>query len=294
MSGEPRLHPDGDVGPALIAIGRDMLAHISLDHGPDATAIHGFRRGMKRWRAFLRLLEPVLGDEAVRLRHEARDLARTLAGARDAQAALDALDDLAGDYVSLSETSMRSLHERIEALRESAEHLTLTPERREELRATLARTHDAIEQWPIADAGFQDVARGLARGYGRARRAMPTDWSRATSEELHEFRGRVVVHRYQMEIVEPLWPRLGRIWVDEAQRLRERLGKHQDLRVLAALPAPMAPLARWRSRLAPAIEARQRDHIETAMRQSGRLFAEKRGAFQRRVEALWESRANVA
>ena len=97
-----------------------------------------------------------------------------------------------------------------------------------------------------------------------------------------------------MEMVEPLWPRLGKIWTGEAQRLRERLGKHQDLAVLTRLTAPKAPLARWRSRLVPAIEARQRDHIETAMRQSGRLFAEKPNAFQRRLEALWENRAGTA
>ena len=52
---------------------------------------------------------------------------------------------------------------------------------------------------------------------------------------MHEFRQRVVVHRYQMELVEPAWPRLGKVWVGEAQRLRERLGKHQDLAVLRKL-----------------------------------------------------------
>src|SRR6185503_101831 len=135
------------------------------------------------------------------------------------------------------------------------------------------------------------VASGLTEGYSRARRVLPLDWSAANAEELHELRARVVVHRYQMELAEPLWPRLGKIWVGEAQRLRERLGKHQDLAVLASLTASRAPLARWRSRLAPAIEARQRDHIEAVMRQSGRLFAEKPSAFQRRLEALWDSRA---
>ena len=54
-----------------------------------------------------------------------------------------------------------------------------------------------------------------------------------------------------------------------------------------SLSAPHQPLARWRSRLAPAIAARQADHIETAMRQAGRLFAEKPKAFNRRLAALW-------
>ena len=42
--------------------------------------MHDFRRAMKRWRALLRLFEPFLGEEARRLRDEARDLARALAG----------------------------------------------------------------------------------------------------------------------------------------------------------------------------------------------------------------------
>ena len=61
---------------------------------------------------------------------------------------------------------------------------------------------------------------------------MPTG-RRRTAEELHELRQRVVEHRYQMEIVQALWPRMVKLWVGEAQRLRERLGSHQDLVVLA-------------------------------------------------------------
>ena len=291
MTDQPRLRPDAEIGPTLIAIGRNMLAPAAFDEPSDAAAIHAFRRAMKRWRSFLRLLQPLLGEEALRLRHEARDLARKLASARDAQAALDALADLEGDYAPLSPTATNTLRTRIEALRSAAESMSLTADAREDLRAVLARTIDAVEHWPLQQATFHDVAVGLAEGYRRARGAMPSDWSAVAAEDLHAFRQRVVVHRYQMELAEPLWPRLGRMWVGEAQRLRERLGKHQDLAVLAGLLAPKAPLARWRSRLLPAIEARQRDHIEAAMRLSGRLFAERPKAFQRRLEALWESRA---
>ena len=99
---------------------------------------------------------------------------------------------------------------------------------------------------------------------------------------------RVVVHRYQMELIEPLWPRLGKVWVGEAQRLRERLGKHQDLAVLRRLTLRGQLLARWNKLLTPAVDARQRDHIEAAMRLTTRLFAERPQDFQRRLEAMWE------
>ncbi len=43
------------------------------------------------------------------------------------------------------------------------------------------------------------------------------------------------IMRYQMELIEPLWPRFGRMWTDEAERLRDRLGRCQDLEVLERL-----------------------------------------------------------
>lgn len=290
MSEEPALRPGNPIGPALLTIGKELLGAGSLDpQKSEASAIHSLRRRMKRWRAFLRLIEPVLGEEAVRLRTEARDLARLLAGARDAQAAIDAMADLGGDYESLTATSLASITRRIEDVRASVEALTLTPEAREKLNSTIARTANEIEQWPVEDVDFRDIAVGLTEGYRRARRAAPEDWSTATAEDFHELRQRVVTHRYQMELIEPAWPRLSKAWVAEAQRLRERLGKHQDLAVLSKLIEPKALLARWRGKLAPVIEARQRDHIEASMRHAGRLFAEKPQAFQSRIESMWEA-----
>ena len=57
---------------------------------------------------------------------------------------------------------------------------------------------------------FSDVAGRLAQGYRRARRRVPDDWFATEAEALHELRQRVVDHRYQMELVVPLWPRAGR------------------------------------------------------------------------------------
>ena len=106
---------------------------------------------------------------------------------------------------------------------------------------------------------------------------------------MHDLRRRVVEHRHQMDLIEPLWPRLNEVWAQEAQRLRNRLGACQDLTVLTTLTAPHQPLAPWRSRLAPVIAERRAAHVRTASRLAGRLFAEKPKAFRRRIEALWEA-----
>ena len=110
MDDRPALQVDVAVGEALRAVARDVLAEartaIADPAKSDAEAVHDFRRAMKHWRALLRLLEPFVGEEARRLRDEARDLAHALAGARNAQSALDALADLEKHGLALSPRSI--------------------------------------------------------------------------------------------------------------------------------------------------------------------------------------------
>src|SRR5688572_10126944 len=98
MNDKPALRPDFAVGETLREVARTILtdarAAIESPDNSDAVAVHHFRREMKHWRALLRLLDPYLGPESKGLQTTARDIARDLAGARDLQTALDALDDL--------------------------------------------------------------------------------------------------------------------------------------------------------------------------------------------------------
>ena len=292
MSEKPALQPGLAVGEALRAVARDILsearAAIEDPANSDAVAVHEFRRAMKRWRALLRMLEPFLETDGRRLRTEARDLARSLGGARDRQSALDALDDLAKHGLTLSARSLATMRGRIEALRQTAETDVLTGDMRLRLSSTLAQADSAVERWPLHTLTFADVADRLMLGFRDARRALPRQWSDTDPEDLHDLRKRIVNHRYQMEIVAPLWPRFGRMWVGEAQRLRDRLGRHQDLTLLTGLVQPHASLAPWRSRLTPAIAQRMRDHVAAARRIASRLFVEKPGAFRRRLDVIWE------
>jgi hypothetical protein len=105
---------------------------------------------------------------------------------------------------------------------------------------------------------------------------------------MHELRQRVVDHRYQIDLVEPLWPRHSRMWTDEAERLRDRLGRCQDIEILRRLTEPHQPLAHWRSRLTPACTERTLDLSQRAATIAHRLFAEKPRAFRHRLETLWQ------
>jgi CHAD domain-containing protein len=295
MAEKPAVRPDSSVGEALRAVARDILSEaravLSDPERSDAAAVHDFRKAMKRWRALLRLLEPYLGADARRLRDQARDLARSLAGARDAQAALEAIDDIAEqEGCPLSPRTLKSIRAKLDAIRVSAEGDQLTPGVRAQMIVAIDTATDAVGAWPISEVSFADLASELTRTYRRVRDDTPeSDWREAEPNALHELRGRVVAHRYQMELIEPLWPKFGRLWVAEAQRMRDRLGAFQDLSVLLGYTAPHGPLAPWRSRLVPLIITRRAAHAKAAQRLGGRLFAERARAFRKRIEALWAS-----
>src|SRR5580693_1576498 len=254
MADKPALQPRAAIGPAVRAIaGHILLGARSALLDPERSsqdAVHDFRRAMKEWRALMRLLEPFIAD-APRWRHDARDHARSLAHARDSQAALNAFNDLLDKGVVLSERTAATIRGRIEALRGSEEEAGLTPALRDAIVAWIDVAAAAIEQWPLDPFDFSSIAGQLTISYRSARKRIPGDWTLASAEDLHELRQRVVDLSYQMELVEPLWPRFGRMWTDEAERLRDRLGRCQDLEVLKRLTEPHQPLAHWRWRNAP-------------------------------------------
>jgi CHAD domain-containing protein len=281
------------VGDALAGVGHEILADArrALEDRlqSDAEAVHAYRKTMKRWRALLRLLAPFVGEDGRHLRRQARDFAQEFAGARDLQGALDALADLVAADELPPTAPVAAIQRRLEEARRAAESSTLNEERRRRLTTALNAATLALECWPLERIAFSALAHELARTYRQARRAIPKDWARARADELHELRKKVVAHRYQMELVEPLWPRMTKVWVSEAQRLRDRLGHHHDLEMLNALTVGHQPAAPWRELIVPAIVSRQRVHIEEAARLAGRLFAERPKAFAERIKALWES-----
>ncbi len=272
---------------SIIADARRALADSELS---DAEAVHEVRKALKRWRALLRLLAHALGEQADQMRAEARELMRALSGARDAQSALDALADLRKGDLPFSSASMETISQRLTASKGAAEQTGFTKDMRERLSRYLDYATLSLERWPLAAINFDTVADGLISTYRRARQLAPDNWAEADPEHLHDLRRRVVEHRHQMDLMEPLWPRLGQVWAEEAQRLRNRLGACQDLAVFTGLTAPHQPLAPWRSRLTPLIEARRSAHLKAAARLAGRLFAEKPKAFRRRLSALWSAR----
>ena len=291
MNKRPALRPDMPLDQALVAVARDILTAARdaiSDTEKDADkAIHDFRKNIKRWRSFLRLIEPHFGDGADNLRAAARATAKKLGGARDLRSTLDAVEDIRESAYELNDRALETISGRILEMQTAAETQTISASDRADIANEVSRWLTTISLWPFSGIEFKELSKSLTGGYRRARNAMPKDWDEADEEELHEFRRRTIDHRYQMEFFEPLWPRMAKIWVDEAQRLRDALGRHRDLALLLAMAGPHQPLARFRSKLTPAVARRQKHHLDQAAKIASRVFADKPRAFQERIDRLW-------
>lgn len=291
MNKRPALRPDMPLDQALPSVARDILtkARDAISDPALGTdeAIHEFRKSIKRWRSFLRLIKPHFGDSADNLRSAARETANKLGGARDLRSTLDAIEDVREGAYELTERSLETITNRIKEMQRETESKQISPFDRAEIAHEVTRWLTTISLWPFGGIDFKEISDALTSGYTRARKAMPENWREAGEEELHEFRKRTIDHRYQMELLEPLWPRMAKIWIDEAQRLRDAIGQHRDLTLLQEMTGPRQPLARFRAKLAPPIARRQQEHLEKAAKIAARVFADKPKAFQKRINALW-------
>src|SRR5215470_6105561 len=138
----------------LAALLRDIVASgrkpIETPDISDAVAVHDLRKALKRWRAILRLVAPMVGEEAELMRFEARDMAREMATARDGQAAQEALADLGDDLPDLSIRSRAAVAEKLAQIAASAEEAAgLTATRKARIGEMWTRVDAAIERWPI-------------------------------------------------------------------------------------------------------------------------------------------------
>src|SRR5215468_2436601 len=111
----------------LVASGRRPIETPDIS---DAIAVHDLRKELKRWRAILRLIAPMVGDEAELMRVKARDVAREMATARDGRAVQEALADLGNGSPDLPTRSRAAVAERLARIGASAEAASLTPTRK--------------------------------------------------------------------------------------------------------------------------------------------------------------------
>lgn len=290
MAFEIRLQRD--VAAEVRRVAREEVdrAMAALDGAREGNArgIHDARKRFKAIRALLRLVAPRLGPAFRRENRLYRDAARQLAGVREAQATLEALDRLGN---SGDATLRRELEARDQARRALRLHDT---DALEVLSQDLTEARERVAGWPLAGGGFEIIEPGLCATYRRGWKGFRRALRAASATALHEWRKDVKYHRHQLELLIRLWPDVLTGAAARARRLGDLLGDHHDLHELCALLSTSPALAggaRECESVLAAAELRAGKLETRALAVGGLVYAERPGRFIARLGARWDTRS---
>lgn len=288
------FRPGGDLKSEFRRAGDEQIGeairHLSTPAKPDK-AIHEARKCLKRARALLRLARPALkGARGRKLELRLADIARSLSGQRDAKAMLEVLDGLearfGNDWNAALLASLRAgFHGRLQrgdATHESA--MEQAVQRLEKARKRFAGLAFSTGQFPLGA--------GIETTYARARQRFRNAYELGEGTAFHEWRKDAQRHWRQMQLLTAAWPDAMAVRIAKARALSQSLGDDHDIHVLLGHLRTAGPeLASW-SELESFYDGciERQLALRMAARNDGRLlFAERPGAFRRRIMRYWQA-----
>lgn len=259
-----------------------------------AAVVHDARKRAKKLRGLIRLVRPVLGPAYGRANGSFRDAGRELSGLRDAQAALVTFDALvAASAGGLPEGGVGAVRAGLARLAEQAgEAGRAGDDPRTGRAADLLRAGGGHVARAAFDAdGWAAVGSGLEATYRAGRRAL-AGVRRDTADPglMHEWRKRAKDAWYHVRLLQGAAPSVLDPIEDRFHLVADALGDAHDLAVICARlqaspgrfgdPAEVAAVCEL-------ADGRRADLVRRAVGVGSRLYAEKPGAYARRVGAYW-------
>lgn len=234
--------------------------------------VHDARKAMKEYRGLLRLV-PTKTAKAARQKTAAA--ARALSAARDRAAAVEALDELAKlGFIGATDRAAAeaAIGTDPDEGREAESH-------RAEIATFLRAARERLDGALGTEAASADLVEGLAKAYGKARRA-----PLGSPREMHEARKRVIAHRYQMSFFATFFSGRGGKRAGRAQELRDLLGAYQDIETLRPMLEAKAEALgdEALARLSKAMARRQKRLKHAALALHRKLFHRKPKTFARK------------
>lgn len=295
------LKKDEPLASGIRRIAREQLERAlceitGFSHQDEGAAVHATRKHIKRTRALLRLVRRELGPEIFRGENQRlRDVARNFSGSRDARVQLQVLEKLrdgadkeTGSFPQIT----AALKTEIAALAETF------GDQQQRAATTLQQICDRLEGWPLESIGSDDLSCALKKTYRRGRKCFRCVGSDPDTENFHCWRKRVKDLWYQAQILQNLNQTILCEIAEGAKTLGHELG---DLHDLAFLRERLEGGAEFpedeRSLLLGLICTRERELERVALDLGARFYAEKPGAFGRRLLAYarqWPERRNSA
>lgn len=291
-----------DTDPALEAYVRDIILgriyHVRelIGNQEDVhTLIHETRKTMKGIRAVLKMIRDEIGYSSYfRENRIYRDLGKSLSGARDSYVLGQVFASLCDRYPAMihqtdQETVMKCLTGRMD--RELA-RFTNEKGGFDHIRKELDRGSGRVPQYCRLRNGFESVSRGIRRIYGRGRRYLSKVSRDFHMAEFHEYRKNTKYLLHQVEILQPLYPRVLKSYAKSIEKHAERMGITRDyhrLEVYLADEAGDSIGDGVKLLLLEKIRSHRENMLEKILSNASLIYAESPDAFIKRMGIYWDA-----
>lgn len=257
--------------------------------------VHEARKGFKQVRGVIRLIRYQLGDKLYRDENQVfRDAGRPLSAVRDADVLIETLDGLIRHFEDqVNEESFQKLRRELVSRRKKIRKQILV---RDGVMPKVARSareaKKRIKQWSNFDENWKFLGKGIRQVYDRGKQEMQRSLSNGSDENLHEWRKSVKYLRYQLEILEGIWPPVIGNTATELHKLADALGTDHDLAVLRNLVhEECADFCEGTEKelLLGLIHQRRMELQDEAKFIGQRVYAETGKEFRRRLKDYWNA-----
>jgi CHAD domain-containing protein len=285
------LHTDEPLGAGILRVAENLIDSITgsgeRPKQEESEYVHSVRTKIKRLRALLRLIRPAVGElffnqENARL----RNAGRRLAVARDAEVARETLKTLSVE----GEPEKQAVAAALAGLESKNGTRTDISDALNEIRKDLEQTKRNLQQLQLVNSEWEVVAPGLRDVYRQSRERMDRALHDGGDEAFHKWRIRVKNLFYELELLEPVWPKRMDKMTARLSKLQDKIGCDHDIAVLKGLlrktPERFGGTEAV-ERLIRCLDGKSRKLRHAAEPLGEKIFAKKPRRFVRKLGRRW-------
>lgn len=257
-------------------------------------AVHDARKSLKKLRALVRLLRPVIGKRVYHRENDCfREAGRPLTELRDAKILIETLETVVHQEL-LSEDERWAVDELRESLsdRLSALHLELREgSQADSIHDTVMVARKRVRAWTDVSDRWRSFGRGLEATYDRALTARQEATTAETLESLHEWRKQVRYLHEQLTFLRFLDRFRLKQMAEQADRINKQLGTVRDLSLLATVietSSTMDALPALKSRLIALTSHKQKEAVNEASRLGDEFFRDEPSEWSAALRQDWK------
>jgi len=260
--------------------------------------VHELRKHCKRMRALLRMMKPCLGKSFAKQDRSCRDFARSLAQMRDAHVVVHAYDELMrANRGQVDRRRFAPVYRRLKLLRDEEVSAPEEAVFTDELSQRLEKHVRWADAWRFEKKGWSVMSEGLTDIYREGRHQFKQVKVEGDDDGFHEWRKSVKYLMYQLQWLQPMNSKEIGEMTRELKRLADLLGDDHDLSMLRQfIEVDSRSFGRETTvaALMELIKARQQLMREEALTLAHELYAEKAGAWEKRMHGYWKQWPELA